>query len=147
MKRVIIVSIIGIALIVLTIITLLGNKEKAAAKIYINDVNASVLVETTKPQLHTFDSQFSYLGTFEPNKQAMVSSEGQGKVLTVEFEEGDVVKKGSVLAYTSFFLHLSCEKTVRHSLSFLPPFLLQGGGLRPFIFPTFRRSNRHILSQ
>jgi RND family efflux transporter MFP subunit len=98
MKRVIIVSIIGIALIVLTIITLLGNKEKAAAKIYINDVNASVLVETTKPQLHTFDSQFSYLGTFEPNKQAMVSSEGQGKVLTVEFEEGDVVKKGSVLA-------------------------------------------------
>jgi RND family efflux transporter MFP subunit len=98
MKRVIIVSIIGIALIVITIITLFGNKEKAAAKIYIHDVNASVLVETTKPQLHTFDSQFSYLGTFEPNKQAMVSSEGQGKVLTVDFEEGDVVKKGSVLA-------------------------------------------------
>jgi RND family efflux transporter MFP subunit len=98
MKRVIIVSIIGIALVVLTIITLLGNKEKAAAKIYIHDVNASVLVETTKPQLHTFDSQYSYLGTFEPNKQAMVSSEGQGKVLSVEFEEGDVVKKGSVLA-------------------------------------------------
>ena len=98
MKRVIIVSIIGIALVVLTIITLLGNKEKAAAKIYIHDVNASVLVETTKPQVHTFDSQFSYLGTFEPNKQAMVSAEGQGKVLSVEFEEGDVVKKGSVLA-------------------------------------------------
>ena len=98
MKRVVIVSIIGIALIILTIVTLLGNKEKAAAKLYIHDVNASVLVETTKPQLHTFDSQFSYLGTFEPNKQAMVSSEGQGKVLSVEFEEGDVVKKGSVLA-------------------------------------------------
>lgn len=98
MKRVIIVSIIGIALVVLTIITLLGNKEKAAAKIYIHDVNAPVLVEITKPQLHTFDSQFSYLGSFEPNKQAMVSSEGQGKVLTVEFEEGDLVKKGSVLA-------------------------------------------------
>ena len=59
MKRVIIVSIIGIALIVITIITLFGNKEKAAAKIYIHDVNASVLVEITKPQLHTFDSQFS----------------------------------------------------------------------------------------
>lgn len=98
MKRVVIVSIIGIALIILTIVTLLGNKEKAAAKLYIHDVNASVLIETTKPQLHTFDSQFSYLGTFEPNKQAMVSSEGQGKVLSVEFEEGDVVKKGSVLA-------------------------------------------------
>jgi RND family efflux transporter MFP subunit len=98
MKRVVIVSIIGIALIILTIVTLFGNKEKAAAKLYIHDVNASVLVETTKPQLHTFDSQFSYLGTFEPNKQAMVSSEGQGKVLSVEFEEGDVVKKGSVLA-------------------------------------------------
>jgi len=98
MKRVVIISIIGIALIILTIVTLLGNKEKAAAKLYIHDVNASVLVETTKPQLHTFDSQFSYLGTFEPNKQAMVSSEGQGKVLSVEFEEGDVIKKGSVLA-------------------------------------------------
>lgn len=93
MKRVVIVSIIGIILIVLTIITLLGNKQKAAAKLYIHDVNAAVLVETINPKLHTFDSQFSYLGTFEPNKQAMVSSEGQGKVLTVEFEEGDVVKK------------------------------------------------------
>ena len=93
MKRVVIVSIIGIALIILTIITLLGNKEKAAAKLYIHDVNASVLVETIKPQLHTFDSQFSYLGTFDPNKQAMVSAEGQGKVLSVEFEEGDIVKK------------------------------------------------------
>jgi RND family efflux transporter MFP subunit len=98
MKRVVTVSIIGISLIILTIITLLGNKEKAAAKLYIHDVNAAVLVETIKPQLHTFDSQFSYLGTFEPNKQAMVSAEGQGKVLSVEFEEGDVVKKGSVLA-------------------------------------------------
>jgi RND family efflux transporter MFP subunit len=98
MKRVVIVSIFGIALIILTIITLLGNKEKAAAKLYIHDVNAAVLVETIKPQLHTFDSQFSYLGTFEPNKQAMVSAEGQGKVLSAEFEEGDIVKKGSVLA-------------------------------------------------
>ena len=97
-KRVIIVSLIAIGLVVLTIFKLLSNKEKVAAKIYIHDVNASVLVETTKPQFHTFDSQFSYLGTFEPNKQATVSSEGQGKVLSINFEEGDAIKKGSVIA-------------------------------------------------
>jgi multidrug efflux pump subunit AcrA (membrane-fusion protein) len=97
-KRVIIVSLVAIGLIIATIFKLFSNKKEVAAKIYIHDVNAAVLVETTKPLYHTFDSQFSYLGTFEPNKQAMVSSEGQGKVLTVEFEEGDVVKKGSVLA-------------------------------------------------
>lgn len=98
MKKVLVLSVVGVGLIVLTIVTLIGNRKKAAAKLYIHDVNASVLVETIKPELHTFDSQFSYLGTFEPYKQVMVSSEGQGKILTVKFEEGDYVKKGSVLA-------------------------------------------------
>ena len=98
MKRVLIVGIIAIGLIVLTVMKLMSNKEKVAAKIYIHDVNAAVLVETTKPEFHSFDSQFSYLGTFEPNKQTMVSSEGQGKVLSVNFEEGDMIKKGSVIA-------------------------------------------------
>ena len=97
-KRVIIVSLIAIALIIATIFKLFSNKKEVAAKIYIHDVNAAVLVETTKPLYHTFDSQFSYLGTFEPNKQATISSEGQGKVLSINFEEGDAIKKGSVIA-------------------------------------------------
>ena len=97
-KRVIIVSLIAIALIIATIFKLFSNKKEVAAKIYIHDVNAAVLVETTKPLYHTFDSQFSYLGTFEPNKQATISSEGQGKVLSINFDEGDAIKKGSVIA-------------------------------------------------
>ena len=98
MRRVVIVSLVVVVLIVLTIIKLLNNKQAAAAKLYIHDVTAAVLVETTKPDYHQFDSQFSYLGTFEANKQATVSSEGQGKVVSVNFEEGDVIKKGAVLA-------------------------------------------------
>ncbi len=97
-KRVIIVSLVAIGLIIATIFKLFSNKKEVAAKIYIHDVNAAVLVETTKPQFHTFDSQFSYLGTFEPNKQATISSEGQGKVVSINFDEGDAIKKGSVIA-------------------------------------------------
>lgn len=98
MRRVVIVILVAVILVVLTIIKLLNNKEAVATKLYIHDVNAAVLVEITKPEYHQFDSQFSYLGTFEASKQAMVSSEGQGKVLAVNFEEGDEIKKGDILA-------------------------------------------------
>jgi RND family efflux transporter MFP subunit len=89
---------IGIVLLALTITRLMANKKSVEEKIYIPDVNASVLVEVEKPRWFTFQDQFSYLGTFEPYRQNLIGSEANGKVISINVEEGDQVSQGSILA-------------------------------------------------
>jgi len=89
---------VGIVLLVLTVVRLLANKQSVEEKIYIPDVDAPVLVEVEKPQWYTFQSEFSYLGTFEPFRQNMIGSEASGKVISINVEEGDRVMKGTVIA-------------------------------------------------
>lgn len=98
MKRKIIISIVVIVLIVFAVIKLMGNKKAAEDKIYIHDSNAAVLVETNSPEQHLFENSFNYLGTFEAFRQNIISSDAQGKVLKITFEEGDHVSQGSLLA-------------------------------------------------
>jgi RND family efflux transporter MFP subunit len=77
---------------------LLSNKEKAATKIYIHDMDAAVLVEAVNPEVHTFESAFNYLGTFEPYRQNLIGSDASGKVIKINVEEGDRVTQGQVIA-------------------------------------------------
>lgn len=97
-KRVIIGILVAFVLIGLTVMKLLSNKEKAAEKIYIHDVEAPILVDATAPQMHTFENSFSYLGTFEPVKQNTVSSDASGKIVRLMVEEGDPITVGKVYA-------------------------------------------------
>lgn len=98
MKKAIIIGAVVVALIALTVMKLLSNKTKAEEKIYINDVDAPVLVETAKPNFHTFESGFSFLGTFEPFRQNVVGSDASGKVIKLLVQEGDRVSQGTVIA-------------------------------------------------
>lgn len=98
MKKGLIIGAVVLALIALTVMKLVSNKEKAAAKIYIHDVDAPVLVETANPGFHTFESGFSFLGTFEPYRQNLIGSETSGKVIKLLVEEGDRVGQGAVIA-------------------------------------------------
>jgi len=66
MKRIIFISLAVLAIIGLAVFKLLSNSKEAKKKIYIHDMQAAVLVDTDKPQLHTFESAFTYLGVFEP---------------------------------------------------------------------------------
>ena len=61
-------------------------------------MEAAVLVDTDKPQMHSFESAFSYLGVFEAMHQNNVAAEGSGKLTDLLVKEGDQVSKGQVIA-------------------------------------------------
>jgi RND family efflux transporter MFP subunit len=98
MKRIIFISLAVVALLGLTIFKLLSNSKEAKKKIYIHDMEAAVLVDTDQPQMHTFESAYSYLGVFEAMHQNNVASEGSGKLTELLVKEGDQVSKGQVIA-------------------------------------------------
>lgn len=98
MKKVIIISIAAVTLIVLAVFKLKSNQHEIQTKIFINDPNAEVLVNTGKPEMHQFQGTFSYLGTFLPIHQNTVGSDAAGVIVKVNFDEGDNVKSGQLLA-------------------------------------------------
>ena len=98
MKRILIISLLSLAVIALTVMKLMSNKEEASTKIFERDPSTAVLVEVTKPQNHTFESSLSFLGTFEANLQNNVSSEAGGKLVNLFVREGDIIQKGQLIA-------------------------------------------------
>lgn len=85
-------------LITFTVVKLMSNKKLVEEKIYIPDVDAPALVEVVTPTMHTFEDEFSYLGTFEPFRQNLIGAEGNGRVISMNVSEGDQVGQGSVIA-------------------------------------------------
>lgn len=99
MKRILFISLAVIGILALTITKLLNNADKAKKKIYIHDLNAAVLVETTPPNAnYTFESAYSFLGVFDAMHQNNVAAEGSGKLVALLVKEGDQVQKGQVIA-------------------------------------------------
>lgn len=98
MKRIIFISIAVVALLSLTVFKLLSNSKAAKNKIYIYDTEAAVLVDTDNPQMHTFESAFSYLGVFEPMHQNNIAAEASGKLINLLVKEGEQVNKGQLIA-------------------------------------------------
>lgn len=97
-KRLIIIIVVAVGLVGLTAMKLMSNQEAVKKKIYIHDSEAAVLVEETAPSIHTFESAFSYLGTFEPIRQNTIGSDASGKIIRLNVEEGDRVSQGQVIA-------------------------------------------------
>lgn len=97
-KRVITISIVSIVFVGLIVTKLFSNKDEAEKKIYIHDSNAAVLVEEVSPSMHTFESSYNFLGTFEAYRQNTISSDAQGKLIKLSIEEGDRISKGQVIA-------------------------------------------------
>src|SRR5574343_361740 len=97
-KRLIIIVVVAVGLVGLTAMKLMSNQEAVKKKIYIHDSEAAVLVEETAPSIHTFESAFSYLGTFEPIRQNTIGSDASGKIIRLNIEEGDRVSQGQVIA-------------------------------------------------
>lgn len=97
-KRILIIALVAVVLVGLTVMKLLSNKEAVKKKIYIHDVEAAILVKDVAPSTHTFESAYSFLGTFEPFKQNTISSDAQGKLIKLNVEEGTSVSQGQLLA-------------------------------------------------
>jgi RND family efflux transporter MFP subunit len=97
-KRVITIITVSVVLIGLVVFKLAKNKAEVEKKIYIHDSSAAVLVETTVPEMHTFERSLNFLGTFEPIRQNTIGSDASGKVIQLNIEEGDRVGKGQMIA-------------------------------------------------
>jgi RND family efflux transporter MFP subunit len=98
MKRVIIIVVVVIGLVVLAVLKLSANKEKAQEKVYVRDASAPIFVETGNPSQHTFADALSFLGTFDAVRQNTIGSDANGKIIKLNVQEGDMVSQGQILA-------------------------------------------------
>lgn len=89
--------IIPLAIIAIVVIKLKTNKEITQSKVYQYDKEQAINVQADTLQLESVNAEFSYSGTFEPNKETKISAELQGKINTVFVDAGSVVRKGQTL--------------------------------------------------
>jgi membrane fusion protein (multidrug efflux system) len=89
--------IIPLVLIAIVIIKLKNNKEITQSKVFQYEKEQAINVEADTLQIENVNADFSYSGTFEPNKEAKISAEIQGKINEVLIEVGSVVNKGQPL--------------------------------------------------
>jgi RND family efflux transporter MFP subunit len=89
--------IITLAIITIVVIKLKTNKEITQSKVYQYDKEQAINVQMDTLQLENVNEEFSYSGTFEPNKETKISAELQGKINTILVDAGSVVRKGQTL--------------------------------------------------
>lgn len=89
--------IIPLALIAIVVIKLKNNKEITQSKVYQYDKEQVINVQVDTLQIENVNAEFSYSGTFEPNKETKISAEIQGKINEVLVDAGSVVNKGQSL--------------------------------------------------
>lgn len=96
-KKRILGVVILVALIAIIAIRLKSNKEITKAKVYEYDKERAINVQADTLQLENLNAEFSYSGTFEPDKESRISAEVQGKINEVLVDVGSFVKKGQSL--------------------------------------------------
>ncbi len=89
--------IIPLAIIAIVIIKLKNNKEITQSKVYQYDKEQAINVQADTLQIENVNAEFSYSGTFEPNKETKISAEIQGKINEVLVDVGSVVNKSQSL--------------------------------------------------
>lgn len=89
--------IIPLAIIAIVVIKLKSNKEITQSKVYQYDKEQAINVQADTLQIENVNAEFSYSGTFEPNKETKISAEIQGKINEVLVDAGSVVNKGQSL--------------------------------------------------
>lgn len=87
----------GLALIAFVVIKLKNNKEITENKVYQFDKNKALHVSAETIELQSLNTEASFSGTFEPNKETKISAETQGKINAVLVDVGSVVSKGQQL--------------------------------------------------
>ncbi|MEL1246228.1 efflux RND transporter periplasmic adaptor subunit [Flavobacterium sp. DGU11] len=98
MKKVIYI-VIGIAVLGLGAYILMKNKEKTEAETaVVSEKNTAVMVRTAVVKKEVPNTDYVSNGTFEPFQQLEFPAENNGRVVRVLVDEGDVVRKGQVLA-------------------------------------------------
>ncbi|MEI6766077.1 MAG: efflux RND transporter periplasmic adaptor subunit [Bacteroidota bacterium] len=96
-KRIIIIVIIVIVAAGL-VAKLYLNKKQIDADAKPREIKVSVPVVVAEVKEANLDNSFSVTGTFSPAHEITIISQAQGKIVNVNFENGDFMKEGAVLA-------------------------------------------------
>ena len=96
MKKVLYI-IIPLALIAIVVIKLKSNKDIVKDKVYQYDKGQAINVQVDTIKAELIGAEFSYSGTFEPNKETKLSAEIQGKINDVLIDVGTFVTNGQSL--------------------------------------------------
>lgn len=96
MKKILYI-LIPLAIVVAIVAKLAVNKQTAVERVYKYDPEQSVQVIAQKLSIGSVQPEYSFTGTFEPNRESKLSAEVQGKVNRVLVENGSLVRRGQVL--------------------------------------------------
>jgi membrane fusion protein (multidrug efflux system) len=96
MKKILYI-LIPLALVIAIVAKLAMNKQTAEEKVYTYDREQGIQVIAQKVSLASVQPEYSFTGTFEPNRETKLSAEVQGKVNRVLVENGSLVRRGQVL--------------------------------------------------
>lgn len=97
MLRKIIYTIVILALIGIVVFKLRSNKENTVKRVYQYDREKPVSVQVINVNTGNTGNEYTYTGTFEPNRESKLSADIQGKVTNVMVDMGSRVQKGQSL--------------------------------------------------
>lgn len=87
----------GILITALVVFKLASNKKESNAKVYHYDKEAPIEVETMTVKASTLNTENTYAGTFEANREVKITADIQGKITEMLVDLGSEVKKGQAL--------------------------------------------------
>ncbi len=97
MKKKIIYIVIGLALVAVVFIRLKNNKETTQNRVYQYDKATPISVQVDTLKMDEVSAEYSYTGSFEPNKETKISADIQGKINSLLVDVGSSVKVGQAL--------------------------------------------------
>lgn len=96
--RLIIFAIVVGGLAILAFFKLKSNQDQVEAKVYKKNPDATVLIQAETLKVAPFEFTSVFLGSFAPNKEAIIASEASGRVIQVNIQEGSQVSAGQMIA-------------------------------------------------
>lgn len=89
--------VVAIVIVALFVFKLRTNKNIAEERVYQYDKEQAINVQVDTLQLENINTESSYTGTFQPNKESKISAELQGKINAILVDVGSLVSKGQNL--------------------------------------------------
>lgn len=99
MKKTIITIVIALAVVTGVVFVLKGNQEKMQSRTELaKKTNETIPVEVADVKEEKLSGSFTATGSFKPDQELTLVSEGSGKIVSISVKEGEFVNKGQVLA-------------------------------------------------
>lgn len=97
-KKSIIIGAIVIVLLGAMVWTLAGNKKEIDSRKEVKTTEDRIAVTVASAQMREISNLLELVGMAEPDKEVTVASESAGKIVQINFNLGEMVSKGAVLA-------------------------------------------------